>query len=79
MWVFNRRIIIIRALINQTKSISVEKRGLTNLERERARERGVITADEPRTVIFPCQDLLPCTFTEFKILQNLCNILFSES
>lgn len=47
MWVFNRRVII-RALINQTKSISVEKRGLTNLERERAREEGAITVDEPQ-------------------------------
>ena len=37
MWAFNRRVTI-RALINQTKSSSIEERGLTNLERERARE-----------------------------------------
>ena len=42
MWAFNRRVTI-RALINQTKSISIEERGLTNLERERARERGART------------------------------------
>ena len=39
MWAFNRRFTI-RALTNQTKSISVKERGLTNSERERARERG---------------------------------------
>lgn len=39
MWAFNRRVTI-RALVNQTKPISVEERGLINLQRERARERG---------------------------------------